>query len=153
MLIGMNVRFWAKLFDMPPLTQVNKMEELALLRNKFTLTLSGICDLHNFLFVLHPGSDVKLRVCCLCYSGSIHECQFNVKRGYTLAESATPTALWAIGTWGKFTRSQIQTYPPSSDVHIFRLLWCSNRLIPRLHPAFQTGTAWEWGYTRNLVVI
>ena len=55
-------------------------------------TLPGICDLHDFMFARNPGSNVKLRVRRLCYTGAITESLFHVKRGYTLSESVIPTA-------------------------------------------------------------
>ena len=55
-------------------------------------SLPGIRDLHDFIFARNPGMDVRLRVRPLCYTGAIRPTQFHVKRGYTLAESAIPTA-------------------------------------------------------------
>lgn len=53
-------------------------------------TILGIREIHDFLFVRQPGSNVRLKVRPLCYTGPISDTTFHVKRGYSLSESAIP---------------------------------------------------------------
>lgn len=81
-------------------------------------TLPGIRDLHDFIFVRQPGSDVKLKVCPLCYTGPISDSSFHVKRSYSLSESAIPSAAMSSGQIGSLLETKISHLRQMSDSFI-----------------------------------
>ena len=84
--------------------------------------LPGIRDLHDYIFVHQPGSDVKLKVRPLCYTGPVNDSSFHVKRGYSLSESAIPSAAMSYTNSG-----QIRSL---SETKISHLRQMSNSFIP-----------------------
>ena len=61
-------------------------------RSLLSSPLPGIWGYHNFVFAHNPECHVQLKVCTLCYTGSMEKSKFHVNRGHIIAGNVIPTS-------------------------------------------------------------